>query len=301
MKSEPCPICKNPNTQSSGFHEEGKRPSKTFHCDICGTYDIDHLAETMARQTSEYPGFSAWIREHQLPSGFGPSISFDDLENLPKTFPSYLITHKQNLLLKLIEERTEFAGANAIIDEKVDYPIIWARNVAEFHYIYNALSKRNLIEGASGSPRITPDGWDRLDQIKHAPVTSDQVFVAMSFNSELLDIYTGAIKPAIEDAGYKAFRVDSDPHIEKIDDRIIAAIRESKFLVADVTEHKQGVYYEAGFAQGLGLGVIWTVREDDLQNAHFDTRQYSHIVWDSKESFKQQLYNSICANFGKLN
>ena len=35
-------------------------------------------------------------------------------------------------------------------------------------------------------------------------------------------------------------------------DRIIAQIRASKFVVADFTRNRGGVYYEAGFALGLG-------------------------------------------------
>ena len=39
-------------------------------------------------------------------------------------------------------------------------------------------------------------------------------------------------------------------------------IRKSKFLIADFTGQRGGVYYEAGFAYGLGLPVIWTCRKD---------------------------------------
>ena len=112
-------------------------------------------------------------------------------------------------------------------------------------------------------------------------------------------LWLDAIGPAIEAAGYKPYRVDSDPHIDRIDARIVAEIRNSKFLVADVTEHKQGVYFEAGYALALGLPVIWTVRGDDLANAHFDTRQYNHIVWSDPTELKEALYLIICAVIGK--
>lgn len=60
-------------------------------------------------------------------------------------------------------------------------------------------------------------------------------------------------------------RVDKEPHIDRIDAKIIADIKDSLFLVADVTRQKQGVYFEAGFALGLKLPVISSVREDDLK------------------------------------
>ncbi len=37
-----------------------------------------------------------------------------------------------------------------------------------------------------------------------------------------------------------------------------------RFMIADFTGHRGGVYFEAGFAHGLGIPVIWTCREDQL-------------------------------------
>jgi hypothetical protein len=50
-------------------------------------------------------------------------------------------------------------------------------------------------------------------------------------------------------------------------------------------------------AQGLGREVIFTVREEDVEQLklHFDTRQYNHIVYDSPEDLHKKLYNRICA------
>ncbi|MCK7507530.1 MAG: hypothetical protein MZV70_28160 [Desulfobacterales bacterium] len=107
-------------------------------------------------------------------------------------------------------------------------------------------------------------------------------------------------KPAIEQAGYKPHRVDKEPRVDRIDAKIIADIRDSSFMVADVTQQKQGVHCaEAGFALGLKLPVIWSVREDDLKKAHLDTRQYNHIVWKTPPDLQEQLYNVICAVIGK--
>jgi nucleoside 2-deoxyribosyltransferase len=92
-----------------------------------------------------------------------------------------------------------------------------------------------------------------------------------------------AIDQGIRAAGYTALRIHQRQHNNKIDDEIIAGIRRSKFLVADFTGHRGGVYFEAGFAKGLGLEVIWLCREDDLRKLHFDTRQYSHIPWQQSK------------------
>jgi len=37
---------------------------------------------------------------------------------------------------------------------------------------------------------------------------------------------------------------------------------------------------------GLGRQVIWTCRDDDLKNVHFDTRQYNHIVGKNQGTYE---------------
>lgn len=91
-------------------------------------------------------------------------------------------------------------------------------------------------------------------------------------------------------------------HLNKIDDEIIAEIRRSKFLIADFTEGdtgaRGGVYYEAGFAHGLNIPVIFTCRSDTFSKVHFDTRQYPHIIWDTPEQLSKRLVRRICAVIG---
>jgi nucleoside 2-deoxyribosyltransferase len=81
--------------------------------------------------------------------------------------------------------------------------------------------------------------------------------------------------------------------------KIITEIKNSRFIIADVTHQRAGVYFEAGYALGLGLPVIWSVRDDDLNNVHFDTRQYNHIVWESEAHLSEQLYFFITSLIGK--
>jgi hypothetical protein len=73
-------------------------------------------------------------------------------------------------------------------------------------------------------------------------------------------------------------------------------------LVADFTQGESGarggVYYEAGFAHGLNLPVIFTCREDAIGKVHFDTRQYNHIVWETVEELRDKLAKRIAATVG---
>ena len=111
------------------------------------------------------------------------------------------------------------------------------------------------------------------------------------------DYYEKGIKKAIEDAGYIPIRIDFQDFNEKICDEIIAEIRRAKFLVADFSGLRSGVFFEAGFAKGLGREVIFSVRESDVEKLkeHFDTRQYNHIVYESPEDLHRKLLNRILA------
>jgi nucleoside 2-deoxyribosyltransferase len=197
------------------------------------------------------------------------------------------------------------------ISPNFDQTLCWANNPKELMFYVKALLKRELIEVIENLqfPSLNPEfpfkvmitskGWDYLEEKKMNPATKNQAFVAMSFSTELNKIWTNGIKPAVERAGYKAYRMDKEPHNERIDAKIIAEIQDSKFLIADVTGQKQGVYYEAGFAQGLKLPVLWCVKKDELGKVHFDTRQFSHIEWENAEDLKENLFNLICATVGR--
>ena len=149
---------------------------------------------------------------------------------------------------------------------------------------------------------VTGEGYRRIGEIK-TNAESTQVFVAMWFDEEMKVAYTQGIEPAIENAGYKPMRIDQKADVVKIDDEIIAEIRRSRFLVADFTHGKDGarggVYFEAGFALGLGIPVIYTCREDAIDSIHFDTRQYYHIKWKDTEDLRDKLEKRILALIGE--
>ena len=143
---------------------------------------------------------------------------------------------------------------------------------------------------------VTPKGWERIEKLKMPGRDSRQAFVAMWFDKALDEVFENGIKPAIEwDGATRAMRIDLKEHNGKIDDEIVAEIRRSRYLVADFTGNRGGVYFETGFALGLGLPVIWCVRDSDLENVHFDTRQYNHIAYTNSSDLHAKLLNRIRA------
>lgn len=170
------------------------------------------------------------------------------------------------------------------------------------HLLQFAQDEGLLTQPQPDRYRLTLAGWERLDALNAKVTATNQAFVAMWFNDTMTPAYVEGIEKAIVDCGYKPFRIDRKEHINRIDDEIIAEIRRSRFLIADFTSEPEkprgGVYFEAGFAFGLGIPVIWTCRDTLINDIHFDTRQFNHIFWSDPEDLRTRLRNRIGAVIG---
>jgi hypothetical protein len=167
-------------------------------------------------------------------------------------------------------------------------------------YTVAQLSVRALVTPATGGVQVTASGYERMEQIEASSYKSTRHdFVAMWFDKSRDAVYCEAIEPAIREAGYQAVRIDRTEHINRIDDEIIAQLRQSRFMVADFTAQRNGVYYEAGFMRGLGRNVFWVIEKQELTKVHFDLRQYNFIDYDSPKEAKDRLYYRIMAVEGK--
>ena len=151
--------------------------------------------------------------------------------------------------------------------------------------------------------RLTVEGYAHLEELEHQDTGSSQAFVAMWFDGVMKDAQERGILPAIKDAGYTPILIDRKEHVNKIDDEIIAEIRRSRFVVADFTHGddgaRGGVYYEAGFAHGLGIPVIFTCRKDVFEKVHFDTPPVQpHRLGDSGGITEQSGKPYCCCRWG---
>lgn len=129
---------------------------------------------------------------------------------------------------------------------------------------------------------------------------SNKVFVAMWFDQIVKDLYDLGIKPILEGLGYEGIRVDEHQHNNKIDLEILKLIEESKFLIVDLTGNRGGCYFEAGYAKGLGLQIIYSVKRDDFEKVHFDINHDNIIIWDTIQQFKEKLEKRIKHTFGNI-
>ena len=151
---------------------------------------------------------------------------------------------------------------------------------------------------------LTFRGYARLAELAERDTISSRAFVAMWFDESMNDLWEQGIEPGVRDAGYDPVRIDKTEPLDKIDDAIIAEIRRSRFVVVDFTHGNEGargsVYYEAGFAYGIDIPVIFLCRKDMIDKIHFDTRQHKHIEWEKEKpgELRDKLANRISAVIG---
>jgi len=230
------------------------------------------------------------------------TILSSNIEQLVTSLPKYSPPEKLDNLLQLMAERTQELGEYTRFDSARDYPLLIARGRDEVEYFTQELLKRGYLDGTLDGLALTIPGWERLEQVKKAGYVSTRCFVAMWFDDSMRSIYDEAIALAIADAGYGALRMDRHEHVNRIDDEIIGQIKRSRFMAADFTGQRHGVYFEAGLMLGLGRNVIWMCRRDELSREgglHFDVRQFNFIAYQDAADARKRLYDRILAIEGE--
>ena len=323
MITEQCPFCSR-NLRAKTPDQE-RHAAYTFECDICGRFVMDVREASMHPwSTTDASKIAAFIRRQNLlgrtpfltrdwqrlgvspPSGTLPCTFEDAVAAFPQT-----VAERLDLALLNLARRSGKPGDD-VTPADVDYPLFFAEDADAMAFLVSQMVEQGWLDraamestdqfGLTGSTCLTVAGWNRVAELQRAEVGSDsrQAFVAMWFSPETDVAYRDGIEPALSATGFEPRRIDLVEHTRKIDDEIIAEIRRSRFVVADFTGHRGGVYFEAGFALGLGKPVIWTCQKDDLPKTHFDTRQYNHIDWTTPEELKTRLVNRIRATIPGL-
>lgn len=324
-----CPFCRTKNVDAS---REFSTENTTVDCPVCGRYligrdTIDDLPAEYARNRNKLPArhiVSGILRDNTERGIEGPLITFETLPLLsdPGRIPSG-INGQLRQLMRSIARKTEYYGHSVTL-EQTDYSLGFCRNHNEFAALLRALKERGWLEDAGSTQSTfevtaTISGLSEVEESRVSGGDSDQAFVAMQFSDEMIEVYNKYMKPAIADAGYRPLTIMEKPHNNDVNSEIIAEIRRSKFLVADLTGHRGGVYFEAGLAFGLNLPVIWTCRTDwfnqvvqversgtadgetvevmvdEDRRIHFDVDHYPFLVWETGETLAKMLNDHIRA------
>jgi hypothetical protein len=211
-----------------------------------------------------------------------------------------------NLILALGRAEVD-AGEYQKINPEAFMGVAGATSVSSFDFLTKHLEKEDLVEGTwqewkSGTTiypkgmlvgRLTMKGWDRYEELRRQGGTGTRVFIAMKFGDpELDEMLKEHFRPAVQRTGFNLFRLDDEPRAGLIDDRLRVEIRQSRFLLSDLTHANNGAYWEAGYAEGLGKPVIYLCKKevfaDPKAKPHFDTNHHLTIVWD-RETIQEDM------------
>lgn len=323
------------------LHREGSIKGNTlstkYRCNACGVFSVTDRFEAAFRDSrlgSEEQLILRGIvsehteRFHEFEVPIGTSDEGQNSYNLlirqygkrPQTALAQL-----HLAVNVLARNADHVGADSTFADagafaRMIYLAEPDRQLGKFlegmrHF--GLVTTEGLRGGAHLKLRLSPKGWEKSQELRS---DGNQAFVAMWFAEDMLGSVYPSIKEALEECGYSSFIVSDSEEVDKIDDQIVAGIRESRILIADLTGLRPNVFYEAGLAQGLGLQVHFTCNSsymghyvkcqpdskkapsvksapwfEQVSNSAFDVRQYPMILWDNPDDLKRKLTQRLKA------
>ena len=262
ISSNRCFICNNQHQDFVDItHSLCAEGAQT--CPQCGHFEfvgeslIAYTEHTKTENTNLTVNLVGWIHD-QNRQGIVPAEITTQILEILKTQPRPLLVKRAERLLSELVRREDCLCSSWIIHRELWVTgATYSKNLDETRLLIDILMRKGWIgfrEATTlqeiSSHYIGTEGYIAYEGLTPSLAGSDKGFVAMSFDEELKTVYTEGIQPAISSAGYDAIRIDQKEDIGKIDDAIIANINSSRFIVADFTGHKGGVYFEAGYAMG---------------------------------------------------
>jgi hypothetical protein len=270
-------------------------------CPRCGAYAFSESVylDVFIRQAGRDAFLLCATRQHWELTG-QVLVLDQNADELAKAHSHTRVADNVERLLAFIGIRVRRPSESVVIKQHLDFPVIDAETPGDLAVYLAWLVEQGLIvdSGRAGihTVNLTLKGWDRLQPSTQIGGSPGTCFIAMWFDPSMNEAYELGILPAIEiDCGFKALRVDRKEHNNQITDEIMAGIRSAHFMVAEFTGHRAGVYYDAGFARGLGREVIYCCREDSFKERHFDTSVINHVVWTAPADLRKKLADRIRA------
>lgn len=266
-------------------------------CSHCGNYEIDEVfSDDLPKHNygNRKPELSVMVRRRYEYGGKKENyvlVTEQIAKELLEEYDNASVVDRINSLIN-------YMGTNVLPGDNIrpfENYITYSLNDIQHWYYIRYLENIEIIENDQGGCRLTPGGWERFNEIKKV-VNSNYCFVAMSFtNSEIGNIYSCVVRPVLEELGFNPVVISDFEHNDDIVFKIIYEIEKCRFVIADVTDRKNNVYWEAGYARGLGKEVIFLCKKQDVEKLEFDTRNLNHIVWEERDELRKKLTNRINA------
>lgn len=300
---ENCAICKRPPADGVKMQNSGVSDGLLITCPQCGRYELRGGPAISAsfQWTPELRGALSCAARQATEAGQPLRItSAEAAVEFAEPHMHTRVSDNQERLLREAAKRAVRPGRDASFTPTNDFTLIDCLDKEEFLWHVRSLIAQKLVLQTGAGPTVdrltlSIDGWNRVQPLPRPGGVPGRCFVAMWFSDDTRAAYDKGIEPAVSEAGFTPIRIDRKEHNNEIPDEIIAEIRNAQFMVADFTGQRPGVYYEAGFAMGLGRPVVWSCRKDEIGKLHFDTNHKNHIDWQTPEELRERLYKRIRA------
>ena len=293
--SQNCPICETSASIMFGS------PVNKVDCPRCGQYEQGKPWENVSDIRHRIV-LSGWIREQNAVTSV-PRITAEHVRRtIQLRVPRF--GERTRRALALIVRKFPFGWTNPVMYGQLVQDLelqasSYSATTDDLRMLFKLLEAEGLIQDKQNIGFVvTARGLLAAEDMSSTGGPSAQGFVAMSFNASLNDAWTNGFDPGIRSAGFRPIRIDTKDYVGGIADEIMAEIRRSRFVVADYTNQANGVYFEAGFALGLGLTVIPTCHQSEIGALHFDIRHLNTLLWETPEELAVKLQNRIRAVIG---
>lgn len=277
-------------------------------CPRCGDFEVtesvlEDISLDLRRNVKKAAAVSHIIR--QMADRGMPRLTAHQLRPIIESAKLPTITEAADNLVLLLGQEIDVEGAFWPANAVSLQSRIGTAGIEGVRMVVNALSADDLLlirlnpDDRSTQRVLNPSvnmfglalsfaGWRRFEELKRRVESSRRAFMAMKFGESDLDaMFTNHFVPAVDATGFDLRRVIDGQRAGLIDDAMRVDIRASRFVIADLSHHNNGAYWEAGFAEGLGRPVIYTCRKDVFENPetrpHFDTNHHLTVVWDSAD------------------
>ena len=305
-----CVVCNNPQAK----RQEGLGDFARFDCPRCGAFVLTETAEAvLERLLAEVP-LRRSLMSHTLRRMHRPDqkhlhkITGDELPSYWKEdrLPTPL-EQADNLILWIGDNQqtptTWVDGTASIIAATVGIAVSEDGNDSGgWAWLNSQLEPKKLYRfypnPLGGIVRVMLElpGWERYEALKKARIESRTAFMALKFGQPELDrMVDECFRPAVKRTGFELRILTDQQRAGLIDNQIRAALLSARFVISDLTHGSPGAYWEAGFAEGRGIPVIYTCEQAAWQKrkSHFDTNHMATIIWDAKE--KKEAEDALVA------
>ena len=315
MPNTQCPICSTNLSRPPAVSQH--YDACIYNCSRCGQFIFSDYTEQVQGFEDSRKLISAWIRHQNklgnshpfVAEGITDSSWFESLRlmGFPKT-----VNEKLDALLKAYADiaRDDYGKVIEINRYPELVSEIAANGIEEVNNLNQLLAELNYVWPESSRDndvqvKLSAKGWLRIDELSKSIPTSDSAFIAMWYD-DCLQNYLSSVTQAVRYCGYRPLVIKDIEFNNFIMDEVISLIRQSRFLIADLTCRPEideqanpkvmkgvrgGVYWESGIAYGMDKIVIQTCEasEESTRRIHFDLDQYQTVFWKQDELSTEEI------------